>query len=247
LAAPPSSTTADEDIPPTFSRSDDPEAEAPQTPDTARAMLWPALGFSAGVIGLYCVFLGVLATGAGWYERDHMLFVAGMVLTGLTLFTFHRFKAHRQSQAAAAPGADPTPASERPSAVVSLVTTEYWGVMLGLFGVIALLYRPAPKIRIDEPPAPRIVRQVEKPPPPAPRPPDMPPPAQPVRTTEPPPNFRIQGLFLVGPRPSIMVNGTSLCCGDELGDVEIREIKRDSVTVVYGDVTNQRIYTWFAD
>ncbi|HSA00767.1 MAG TPA: hypothetical protein P5055_08515, partial [Candidatus Paceibacterota bacterium] len=47
LAAPPSSTTADEDIPPTFSRSDDPEAEAPQTPDTARAMLWPALGFSA--------------------------------------------------------------------------------------------------------------------------------------------------------------------------------------------------------
>jgi hypothetical protein len=211
-------------------------------------MIWATLGFSVGLVGLFCLFLGLVAAGTTWYESHRVLAAASLTLPGLVLLLRAWANARRCSRTAFSQVASsPRPSQGDPSeGDLTMRSPTYWGLMLVLFGLAALLFHPLHLARREAGPPQEIVRPGTPPPPAKPQLAPAPPSLAPIPTTKPPPRFRVQGLIYTPQQVCIIVNGKPWSVGDNINGVDLVEITPQSVTVRYGDQANQWLYTWFA-
>jgi hypothetical protein len=80
------------------------------------------------------------------------------------------------------------------------------------------------------PAAPAKVAAPAAPPPAVPKSPATPPPP-------PPPEPKLQGIFFDPPRPWAIVSGKTVYAGDRVGDFRVKEISKNTVTLVKADKT----------
>jgi hypothetical protein len=126
------------------------------------------------------------------------------------------------------------PAGPPSSLVILLSVAAYAGIGLMLAGCEPKQTTPAP-----EPVATQSVTTVALPV-------SNPPPASVTAITNsaptnPPPKFRLQGIVYDPVRPGAIVNGQTVYVGSRVGELRVKDILKDTITLEAADGTQQKL------
>lgn len=185
------------------------------------------LGVSVGVIAIFCIAVGELVCGKVYFEDHRHYYSLALGLVGLGLWGFGRWKAARPAPAEEIPLEE---GEERAVESYFLKSSQYWGVIVFVFGLVALFIHP-----LRQPP-PQIVAAAPAPPRPNPPPVPLPVPLPVLLPEKLPavapiefPKMKMQGVNTSGSHPNAIINGHVYSVGDKVGAAVVTAIDRHSV------------------
>ena len=180
-------------------------------------MIWTILGFSVGILAIFCIAVAETIVGKSVFELNRMYIAGVFVVAGVAAWFIGRHLGGKKRIENEEEGV---------TARFVLFDLRYWGPMLVILGIITLFIRPLRQEKAEvanaaaRPPVKKVVEAVV--PPPQPEPPR---PKLPVSF----PELKMQGLFLNEKVPYAIINGQSYAVGDHLGDITIKAIDRTGV------------------
>ena len=178
-------------------------------------MIWTILGVSVGVVAIFCIAVGELACGEAFFE-DHRQYISlALGLGGVGLWSFGRWKAvqpAKTEETLLVEGGEPA------GKTYFLRTSQYWGVIVIVFGLVAFFIQP-----LRQKAAPAIIAAVAVPA----RPPVKLPPLAPVEF----PKMKMQGVNTSISQPSATINGQLYFVGDKVGAAVVTAIDQNSATL----------------
>lgn len=200
-------------------------------------MIWAILGFSVGIIALFCVSLAEFAAEKPFFESNRAVIATLLCFLGIAFWFIGRFKGRQQTQEVEEHVPEPGWEPETPEthSRLSLFSYQYWGVILVILSASVLFVRPwrtAPKPAMTDPTP--LVR-LEKPvptnaPPPKPAPPPEP---RPVQF----PELKLQGIIYRQNEPAAIINAETYYVGDRVSGAQVVAITRHSVELRMAGVT----------
>lgn len=180
------------------------------------------VGFSTALTAMFAIGGSEVLTRAGMSDRNEAVVCGALALVGVIIWIKGRFSEDGQAEPRAkGPGERvgmhlPAKDDREVHPLAFLGHAKYWGVILVLSGgtlylMCALVHR---KPAAPTPPPPTKAPVVE---------------AKPVVVTF--PELQLQGLVNNGTNSTAIINGTTLCIGEVIGDVRLIAIGREEVTV----------------
>lgn len=167
-------------------------------------MIWAALGFSAGIIGLFCITLAEFAAEKPFFETHRDWISIGLAAFSAALALMGHFKTKQNADPATSvkTGTD----ADEPSPRFALFGYHYWAAIILAASLTVLFVCPWRTVRI----APTVAaKPLVRPPIPAVA---SPPPAKPapvVPEPRPMPKLKLQGIFYRKSQPSVIINGNT--------------------------------------
>jgi len=220
-----------------FGRSDNDDPSSEEVGES-RFAFWSVVGFSTGLLGIFCLLLSAFLVGNPLFEKSRTIIALALGSLGLFVFLWDRRRSsHAPSVTPTSQDEPASPSGDR-SLRLSVFSWSYLGLLLVCMSVVVFLFErqqeEKPVVVVEAP------RQAKKPESPAPKA-DPEPRPEPLR---PAPQIKIQGLLYDPQNPTIIVNGQAYGEGDTLDGVEILDIQRASVVVRYASSTNTYVLEW---
>lgn len=179
-------------------------------------MIWTMIGLSVAIVALFCVGMAELALGRPFFEEHRIHLALGLAGLGGGIWLTSVILAKRRQENG----------TEDDAKSFLLFELRYWGPMLILLGAITFFIHTIAH-RMEAIIAARVngmkkTADVEVPPPP---------PSSKTNTPVTFPTLKVQGLIFRQDRPVVIFNGRPYGVGERMGDVTVKAITRESVTV----------------
>ena len=186
--------------------------------------MWGRVGISVAIVAMFSILMMEVFQHRAFYQVYRWAICAGLLAMGVFLwlvggFVNARIRESRRDDAGG------------PTGPFLLVNLQYWGLMLGIFGIIVICIVPHAKGDAPQPKTaaakPTIAKKVVPPPS-----------APPVVTNELPkpkpvvfPALKLQGIVSRGKDSSALINGRTYFVGNYVADVKLVSITETSVVV----------------